>query len=514
MLARIIDNQIIQLEQITPTEEDYIIKAFSVKHPRAQYVDMGIGVFDGWIRKYSIKTKRLAKPLLGLLRQTCAKYGLPLHIEDSRSPTRYKPNAAIIDPGMLSGVTLYDYQVRCLKAMCNVECGIIDAPTGAGKTIMMAAACKVFDCPTVIISEQLVVIDQIRSCLQLTKVAEEVGLFFAGKRPNGQQILVGSIQSLVAPTAIPKKTQDDTPESYQSKMSAYKTRTTNARVLRDLISKCHLLLVDEADTATSSSYRGLFKKWYRGRYKFGFTGTVDDPDKPVESLVLKEHLGTVVEKVGRHELEAVGRIVPVVYKMLAVGEDGNKKDRSAFDIAVKEWLIENKKFHETIKQICDIHMAKNEGMLVLVENIALGEELEKIIPYSKFICGNTGIKERRQVIQEFEKREIKVLIGGKILKRGFDLRNGCEAMIIATGGKLASDFKQKVGRALRVNAKKKSIVYDFLFLGSHYLYDHSRRRLKTISAMGYPSTVIFSDVSVDGDQFIKSRFRKPKPKVK
>jgi len=107
-------------------------------------------------------------------------------------------------------------------------------------------------------------------------------------------------------------------------------------------------------------------------------------------------------------------------------------------------------------------------------------------------------------------REIQVLIGGKIAKRGLDLKGGCETLILAAGGKLKSDINQKIGRGVRVNRRGKVQVYDFLFYGNFYLYGHSRRRLKAVVEMGYPATVVFKDGTVDAKDFIASRFRRPK----
>jgi len=114
------------------------------------------------------------------------------------------------------------------------------------------------------------------------------------------------------------------------------------------------------------------------------------------------------------------------------------------------------------------------------------------------------------MLRAFEKRKFNVLIGGKIINRGLDLDGGCENLIIATGGKLRSDFVQKVGRALRHNKRGKSIVYDFFFRCNKYLYGHSKARLKTMVDFGYKSTIVFKNGSIDGDKLIKSRFRIPK----
>jgi superfamily II DNA or RNA helicase len=203
----------------------------------------------------------------------------------------------------------------------------------------------------------------------------------------------------------------------------------------------------------------------------------------------------------------------VSYTAIAFGNELNIKDKTAYDIAMKEQMIENSSFHKLIQKLTERSIKDPRfGTMILVESKPLGYALESIINSSRFICGDHRMKARKAVINLFEKREIQVLIGGKIVKRGLDLSGGCETLIVATGGKLASDFSQKVGRALRVNCRGHAQIYDFYFLGNHYLYAHSRRRLKTIVAMGYPAKVVFKNGVVEAKKLIRARFRRPKAK--
>ena len=512
MLARIVDNQFIFIDQITQREEDVIYQHFSVQIPNARYIDIGGGNFDGWYRKYSRKYRRLSRALLGELRMVCKKYRLPLTVTDERSSSEYPtPSDNIVTDDLLPGIKLYDYQLNAVRATCYSEVGCIKAPTGSGKGEMIAAITKIHDCPTVIIAEQLVVIDQLKERLELRDVIEEVGLFCSGHRPSGQKVIIGSIQSLSYKSSPPKRKDDESDVSYDRKIKAFKTRKKNAQYLRKEIAKCHMLLVDEADRSSSKPYARLFKRWFIGRRKYGFSGTYDDPNKPVENLTIKEFLGSIIVDIPRKAVEDVGRIVPVRYSALAFGLDGDKRESSAFDIAVSDWMIKNIKFHDLVAKLCAKKTAnKDHGVLILVGSIKLGQSLEKLIPNSRFICGTTSQGDRRTATKQFENREIQVLIGSKIVDRGLDLKGGCEALVLATGGKLPSNFEQRVGRALRLNKAGESHIYDFFFVGNKYLYAHSRERLKTIVAMEYPATVVFPGKTIDARSFIKSRYRTPK----
>ena len=336
--------------------------------------------------------------------------------------------------------------------------------------------------------------------------SDQVGMFYAGKRPNGELIVVGLIQSLAPPKkppSVPNRNHGETDASYQKRLNkydqqerAYKTRMKNVKFLHEYLKKAELLIVDECDKATSESYKTLFRYWFKGRRRFGLSATPIDPDKPVEALVLKEHLGSIIIKESRDEVQKLGRIVPCYYKMLSFGHEGSKDNADAFDIAYNEWLVNNEKYHRLIAGLCQKY--SDDGTLILVDRKDLGFALEKAINAAgvkaHFIYGETVKRKRDEILHQFERREFNVLIGGKIINRGLDLAGGCENLIIAGSFKLQSDLIQKVGRALRRNAQGFSRIFDFLFRCNRYLYSHSKSRLKAMVEAGFDTKVLFPEI--------------------
>jgi len=523
MHAVIVDNQWIYFENITTPEEDVLWVEFSVVKPGMEYVDPSqLGVWDGVFRKYNRAKKRIARPLLAMLTGICAKHGLPLTVDDRRQAPAYTPiPIESIGADFLPGITLEDFQVDSIKVACVQECGIFDITTGGGKTEIAAGICKAIECPTVILADQTIVIDQIKSRCELRDVSEEgIGVFYSGRRPNGESVVVGSIQSLLMPKPIVKERrsadQDDATwakiEKKQAiKEKAYHTRRKNVNLLREYVKKADMILVDECDKCASDQWKAVFRHLFRGRRRFGFSGTPFDDSKPVENLVVQEHLGSVIKKVDRRTLEKIGRIIPTTYTMFSFGEH-NLSDSTVYDMAYNEHIIQNPVFHQIVVKLCQ--RFPDDGTLILVDREELGINLVAAIRAAgidtEFIYGKTQHKHRRAALTAFEERKLKVLIGGKILNRGLDLKGGCENLIIATGGKLRSEFDQKIGRALRHNKRGKSRIFDFYFRCNKYLYSHSKDRLRTVLALGYPATIILPGGSVDGAELVAKRFRLPK----
>jgi superfamily II DNA or RNA helicase len=522
MLATITSNQDLILSEISVWEVELVDQHFSADPPRRRYItDTAQQGWDGVFRKYNRRKQRLARPFLAELRSLCNTKGLVLDVRDARpAPTYELADESAITPDMLSGITLEPFQLDGIKRVLSAEVGIFDVTTGGGKTEIMAGICKVIPCKTVIITEAVVIVDQIKRRLMLRDVCEEPGVFYAGSRPDGETIIIGTIASMTDPKHpdYPERDKCSSDAEYQRKvkryptsLKAYKTRLANKKYLDAAVADADMILVDECDKAVSTTWKALFRYRFKGRYRYGFSGTPYDKRRPVEKLVLQEHLGSVIFLQEQKQVEAAGLIIPLVYNMLVLGDWENRTEASAYDIAFNENIVHNERFHRAVAAICARY--KEDGILILVDRDLLGNALVEAIQAmgirAEFCHGKTPRPLRTEMLREFEERTLKVLVGGKNLGRGLDLKGGCEVLILCTGGQLESEFEQRLGRARRLNRNNVGRVFDFFFAGNKYLAAHSRERLKAVVKMGYKSTVIFKDCTVDGAKFVRSRFRKP-----
>lgn len=507
MLARILDNRIIRLEQVTPEAEALVDRQFSAKHPRFRFIDTAQQDWDGVYRKYNRRSQTLSRAFLAELEQLCHKHNLPLQVADTRSQPP-PINLDLVDKNWLPGIELENYQINAIKTIAKHETGIFHHPTGSGKTEVVIGIIKLLNVPTVVIANQRVVIEQIKERLQLRDIMD-VGLFYGGEMPNGNLVVVGSIQSMTTPPQSMlrkiKSIKDD--EKREKRLSQYKARLEHARAFQQITKNSDLLLVDECDLATSKPYRMLFLHYFVGRRKYGFSATPFDKRKPVDNLILREHLGSIVSQSDLKVVEKLGRIIPIRYIAICFGQD-KRNDKSAFDLAEREIIIDNAEFHQTVAQIVMSFPGEKTMILVDTTNVGdLGHALQKIIKGSVFIWGKTSKTARKKWVKSFEQGTLKCLIGGKILKRGLDIKGGFDNLILCGGGKLKSNVIQKAGRALRPNQKGWSRVFSFIFLGSRYLYDHSRTQMRAVIDSGYDTIVSMRGKTMSGPEFLKARFK-------
>lgn len=522
MELQIVNNNYVYMNNIIDRHNNILWDKMTFVDPNSKFMNKN-RPWQGKFRKYDLVQKRCLLTFLPRIVHICKSENLPFSIDDLRDKWNYPvadPNTITAD--YLPKITLEDYQIASIKKALQVEFGIFKLTTGAGKTEIIAGICKAINCPTVILADMTVVVSQLKERLQLRNVAEEIGLFFAGEKPNGEMIVVGSVQSLAAPTPVgPSPSAEEFPDDnkYQKALQkwhqqrdAYNTRKKNYKFLIEYVQKAEMLIVDECDRSASDTYKKVIRTHFKGRRKYGFSATPYDDAKPIKNINVEENFGPIVFEMNRKEVEERGRIIPCKYRSI-VYEDPNfdLHNKITLDEATNMFMIENQRFHDIIFGICNVH--KGERNMILTERIPLGENLlaraQTLGLNARFIYGSTPKSERDRIIAEFAAGQLDVLIGGKIVNRGLDIKGGVDNLIVATGGKLRSDFLQKIGRALRVNNRGFSYVYDFLFRCNHYLYEHSKARLATIIDAGYESKVLFGYANLDGKEFVRRNYQPP-----
>lgn len=211
----IIDNKIIQLAQVFEQQEELIEKHFRVKDPNAHHMrSMKSGIWDGYHRYYKRSQQTLCRGYLKDIINLCVVNDLPYEIVDNRSKSKYPtPAPGSFDKHLIDAeingkqISAHDHQMRCWESVCRssthplFEVGTHFHPTGGGKSLMMAGIVKLLRCPTVIITEQSIVLNQITKSLKLFNVVhhDDIGEFYSGKMPEGNVVCVGSIAALNTP---------------------------------------------------------------------------------------------------------------------------------------------------------------------------------------------------------------------------------------------------------------------------------------------------------------------------
>lgn len=291
----------------------------------------------------------------------------------------------------------YEAQSQAALACINHHRGIIVAPTGVGKSMIVALIVAALNVRT------LIVVPGLELKHQLTASLREIFGSAVGKT-----IVVENIQAL-----DPKK-----PAPFDC------------------------VIIDEFHHAASKSYRDLNKKAWGGiYYRFGLTATPFRSQEH-EKLLLESVLSKVIYQVPYAAAVKSGFIVPMLAYTLTV--DRQECETNHWQTCYKQLVVNNEARN---RLICATMIAiAPASTLCLVKEIAHGNTLAEMsgVPFA-----NGEDEGSKELIRAFAAGRIPALIATTgVCGEGVDTK-AAEHIIIAGLGKSRPAFMQQVGRGFR-----------------------------------------------------------------
>ena len=245
------------------------------------------------------------------------------------------------------------------------------------------------------------------------------------------------------------------------------------------LTRFKVVLSDETHNCSSSTFQDFFKQ-FGCALKYGFSASPYRTGDYLGYAKIRQFLGSPIIKIESSELlENEVMAKPHIY---LVKNECKEDEYFDYATAYTEEIVNGKRRNNIIKDITDVYKS---GVLIVVNIVEHGEILQKLIPNSMFISGETPIDVRQQAIKDFDSGELPVLIGSTILQEGISITH-MKAMILACGGKSNVAILQKIGRSLRYKAGEKTEVdfYDFVDTAK-FLSKHSKMRVNLYKKAGY-----------------------------
>jgi len=360
-------------------------------------------------------------------------------------------------------IELRDYQVEVLnKFISHPQC-IQEIATGAGKTIITAAMCRLVEnygrTLTIVPNKSLVTQteDDFIACNL------DVGVYYGDRKELGRQNTIATWQSL---NVLEKRSKNE-----------------HSTEFLEAIADVNTIIVDEVHMAKAD----VLKRMLTGPFahcgiRWGLTGTV--PKADFEFYGLKCSIGDVVNKIPAKELQDKGVLAQCNVNILQT------QDHPAFKNYQEElkWLTTDrtrrKWISDTIKNI-----ATSGNTLILVDRISAGEILEKNIPDSVFVSGSTKNTDRKEQYDEVSTSQNKVIIAtygvasvGINIPRIFNL-------VLIEPGKSFVRVIQSIGRGIRKAEDKDSVQIWDITSSCKFAKRHLGARKKFYKEANYPYNI-------------------------
>lgn len=345
----------------------------------------------------------------------------------------------------------YKEQIEAADTCIEKRRGIVCAPTGVGKSLIIALIIDKLKVPTLVVTPSVELKRQISETLSECFGHDKVG--------HGKPILVENVQAL-DPT---KKVTD-----------------------------YHAVIIDEFHHSAAATYQELNKKaWQNVYYRFGLTATPFRTSNN-EEILLKAILSDVIYKIYYDQAVESNYIVPVDAYYIDVPITPGAGRIYNWAEAYSKLVTNNEPRNKIIAQL--LNKLSDVSTLCLVKEIKHGENILtfiKNIPYAK---GEND--DNKTILKNFNSEKKKVLLGTTgIIGEGVDTKPA-EFVVIAGLGKSKGQFMQQVGRVLRrYPGKETGKVIIFNDESHKWTKAHFKEQVKTLEEE-YGVTPIRLDTSL------------------
>lgn len=369
-----------------------------------------------------------------------------------------------------------DYQINGLRKLLRDERGICLSPTGSGKSFIIYLLTQVLGVKT------LIVVPTIGLVSQMAKDFKGYGYDLH----NMHTIQAGKEKNAAVGLYI---------STWQS---IYK-------LPGEYFNQFECIIVDEVHQAKSKSLSHLLEKATTVRYRFGFTGTLDETQ--AHQLILEGLFGEVTRVATTSDLIKQKQLAPLRVRMvmLKYPEPECKLNKRAQYQDEIEYIVTHQARLEFTAQL----VSRLKGNVLVLFNfidkhgIPLHELITKrcVNKQVHYIAGSVTGDERetiREFVQENDDQVINASYG--TFSMGVNITN-LRHVVFASPSKSKIRVLQSLGRGLRMEAGKMNVtlwdIVDDLRVGKrvNFAVQHAEQRALYYSTEKFPMTI--QEVSLD-----------------
>lgn len=342
---------------------------------------------------------------------------------------------------MNDSFTLRPYQQKAYNAIidtwsCNTQSTLLVLPTGAGKTIVIAAVVE-----HLIAQGERVLILAHREEL-LSQASDKI------RKATG-------IESAL------EKAKDTCIDSlYPLAVGSVQTLQSQKRLDRFPVDFFDTIIIDEAHHAVSTSYKRILNHFHAAK-RLGVTATADRGDR----RNLGEVFQTIAYEYTLPEAIRSNYLVPIKALTLPVKINLGSPRVQAGDYVLSELDSKLTPYLEAIADEISKH-CKDRKTIIFLPLVATSQKMQGILQAKGFRCGevNCNSIDRKETLEKFSTGEYTILCNSMLLTEGFD-EPSVDCIVCLRPTKVRALYAQIVGRGTRLNPPNKThlLLLDFLW---------------------------------------------------
>jgi len=357
---------------------------------------------------------------------------------------------------------LRDYQKQAVEAALTKTRGIIQMPTGAGKSLVAAGIIASVPCRWLVIVPQSDLLEQFAKHIR-ERLGEEPGIIGDGQW-NPARITVATFQTLAR------------------RMSKAKDKRAY-----EFMASVQGMITDETHQAASGTFSFVCSKAINAYYRVGISATpLDRSDK--KSVFVIAQLGGIIHRTTSAELRARGYLAEATIRMVRCAQGSSAP---TWPGVYGECVVRSKPRNSVV-----VEMARRAAKpaLVFVSQVKQGQNLMSMVRNAgmraELVWGEDDTEERRKAIADLVAGRLDVIVCSNVFAQGVDIPS-LASVVNAAGGQSVILTLQRLGRATRVTKDKTTFeAWDVLDDGNRYLAKHGRARLNVYEREGFDVQVI------------------------
>jgi superfamily II DNA or RNA helicase len=330
---------------------------------------------------------------------------------------------------------LHPYQIKAVEDITSRRFGVLEAPPGAGKTVIALKIIALRKQPSLVIvhTKELMYQWQKRAAEFLDISEKDIGLIGDGHKTLKNGLNISIIHSLY-------------------------------RMIDEVKPFIAHLIVDECHHIPARTFTDAVEN-LDSAYMLGLSATPYRRDKLTRLIYL--YLGDRIHQIRPQQLQAIYKIMQA---QLVVRQTGRKYffDSDEYQYMISALVADKTRNKIIADDVVERTRSGDDGIaLVISDRVSHCKELHAAIAsqgiQAHLLTGSVPVKKRSEIIEMLNSSKAHVIVAtSQLIGEGFDLKH-LSSIFLATPIKFTGRVKQYIGRILRVTqGKEEALIYDYV----------------------------------------------------
>lgn len=377
--------------------------------------------------------------------------------------------------------TLRDYQNAAIEKMVKAKRGILQLPTGAGKTETAVGVVGALKRNAIFFVHTKELVAQAQARFQRYYPDVKVGTIGDGIIDPGP-ITIASIQTIsswLIPPKEPKQKAKELTTEFQARYDKYIVKleewgTINERATK-FLAKFPIAIFDECHHLAADTFFTCAQACTGAEFLYALSATPFRDDNA--DLLIEAGSGSTIYSLSLSDVVDMGYLLPAEVHLHEYAPLPPMNLSDSYAEQYKICITTNDNRNDKICELVEQEYQQGHSILVLCREIEHLDILQGRLNAAGIPAAtvHAKTKNRLELLEQFKSETIRVLLGSTIFDEGVDIP-AVDTIILAGAGRSRVKSYQRIGRSLRLHpGKTRAIIHDFKDEVKPFYYHYQAR---------------------------------------